>query len=879
MPPGPPSPLIGREEPLASLRAVLATREGRHGAALLIGETGMGKTRLLDEAAAAVPGVLRVRARLGDRLVPFSTLGRFVRALCQHVPSACDAAAAREWALLLQRQGPASAGAPPGPPRAATALRVLRRAAGAVSAWMLDDLHLADEASTEFWLALLQAAPAHPLPWIISSAPPAAGSVTEVLLEAAAAGERVRTVLLPALDATALFDWILREGPAGLRATHAHAWATRLLQETEGVPLHMMLLMQGWAPRLPPTAADPADSETLPAVLPLIGERLAELGAPALQVARAASVAGQDTSTALLAALTGQEASHVAAALEAMTDLGLWSHGDFAHERMREAARAATPDAIALRWHAGCARWLALHGGEPARQAAHWQAAGEPLQAVPALQAAAERARQLGATADRLACLAQAARLAELHRLDDVAFSCCSAAFEAHTEAIRHTDGASLLAQMDRLARTPAQHAAVDAHRCWYAMVHGELEAAIEHGEAALAAAEASHDDALLGPARLHLGTSLGMAGHLRRALDLLAAAQPWADAHLPPVEQASALGNRAALHDNLGQAEAARALHRRALGLALRHGDGPLQATLLGNYALGRLDAGDPLGAVELVAKARRRLGDEAAHAALAGFIATVEAGGLRALGRYADALAACDRAESRLASHNAPRLPVVLMERANIWLDLGHAERARSLIDGAGQAVARQLPPRHAARWWILLARVHQRLGLDTATVLQRAHAALPPEGWPGLVLALQTQIVLDRPGPDAGLRLADIAERAEAQALPAVALGAWLPCALLAGTGARDVALAWRAAQAAMAAMGQGVEAPTADRALRWLAPARALMAAGQPERAADLLRRGQAWLSRAVAHDVPPGSRQDFLEGHPLNLALRECPVPA
>lgn len=74
-----------------------------------------------------------------------------------------------------------------------------------------------------------------------------------------------------------------------------------------------------------------------------------------------------------------------------------------------------------------------------------------------------------------------------------------------------------------------------------------------------------------------------------------------------------------------------------------------------------------------------------------------------------------------------------------------------------------------------------------------------------------------------------------------------------------------------------MMRGVEPTHVERALRWLAPARALAACGETGRARGLTLRGQHWLATTAARQVPPACREAFLEAQPLNRQLRATPV--
>jgi hypothetical protein len=61
------------------------------------------------------------------------------------------------------------------------------------------------------------------------------------------------------------------------------------------------------------------------------------------------------------------------------------------------------PEVIARHLHGQTAAWLEAGGGEPARVAAHWEAAGQRARALPALRAAAERAHRALREGERIA--------------------------------------------------------------------------------------------------------------------------------------------------------------------------------------------------------------------------------------------------------------------------------------------------------------------------------------------------------------------------------------------------------------------------------------------------------------------------------------------
>src|SRR5512147_1724248 len=99
-----PPRLIGRADEADAL--VRAWAEQR--AFVLLGEGGIGKTRLLQDFAAAPGLVLTVAARPGDRGIPYAVLARLLRAVRPHGPQPVDASRREALALVLPELGPAA---------------------------------------------------------------------------------------------------------------------------------------------------------------------------------------------------------------------------------------------------------------------------------------------------------------------------------------------------------------------------------------------------------------------------------------------------------------------------------------------------------------------------------------------------------------------------------------------------------------------------------------------------------------------------------------------------------------------------------------------------------------------------------------------------
>ena len=881
-----PPRLVGRDTERAQLLQGLAAGP----VAVLVGEAGMGKSRLLQALASEDPRRLHVSGRPGDPLVPYATLIRMLRAVIERDPGAADAPEAAALAPLLpELAARAPAGGAALAPGAATPLlqpveALLRRAAGRIDTLLLDDLHFADTATLELLQGLL-AAPreadargsagavgATPR-CVLGLRPPAAGSPAALLLDAlAAAGPLVRVLLQP-LSQAALAELVDALALPGMAGTEL---AARLHARTGGNPLFALeTLKLLWAEG--GLASPGAEAEALPrpqTLAQLIGQQLARLSPPALQLARVAAVAGVDFSLELAEALLARSALDLADPWAELEAQQVMRGTAFSHDLVHDAVLQGLPEVIARHLHGRTAGWLEAQAGarqpDPARVAAHWEAAGQHARALPALRAAAERARRALREGERITLLVHAADIAEADGRLDEAFDLVHAALDGHMNTLRQHDGLPLLERQALLASTPLQQAHAAASRAWYATVMGHWQQALDEGRAALALARPLGNAGLMASVQQHLGAAMGMAGHFDEALEHLHAAAPWMRQHAEASDAVEFEGNLAAVLDNLGRHAEAREHHARAIAASALHSDAPQRATLLANDALSRLDAGDAASALEQALLAQRIVQTFESTAGSDGYIALLLAQAERGLGRPAAALAWCDRAEAILAERLPSRVPVAQMHRAQIWLDLAQHARARQVLAGDALATARRMPPRYGVRWRVLLARLARRLGAaqEAEEMLAEAAAEVPRQGWPELGLVVRTEQALALEAPAAATELVAVAQAAAAAGLGGAELGARLHLAWLAPND--DMALA--AAERALTLMRQ-FEALHTDRAWRWLAPARALARAGRGAEAEVLAEQGREWLRRTAATQVPPTCVDSFLHQHPVHRLLQ------
>lgn len=478
-----PPTLAGREAELQWLLGQLQQRA----TVLLLGEAGMGKTRLLEATAQqqAAPGVLSVAARPGDQNVPYALATRWLRELASRDAGPPDARTRAALAHLLPEWG-TTAGPRPGNHEArlrAAAQRLLASASqNGLTALLLDDLHYADAASIE----LLQGLPGGPAcAWLLALRPGEGDPALQTWVQALQQAASTQTLTLAPLDAEAVMRLVESVGaPQWARPEQAR----KLHRHTGGNPLFVLETLKSMATRGGPPAALPA----APTVLRLIQLRLARLSAAALQVARCMAVLGQDASSSLVARVLGQRPLQLADAWAELETAQVLQGERFAHDLIAQAARDTLPDAIARPLHAEVAALLAQEGGEPARLAEHWLAAGLPLNAAPLLVRAGIHAAGLERLSEAARLCERGADILQRHGRRRDAFDAWLRATDFYTEVEDMAAVARCEPVLTALADDEGQQAAV-ACVAFYRLYHArQFEQARQVAQAALAQARAA---------------------------------------------------------------------------------------------------------------------------------------------------------------------------------------------------------------------------------------------------------------------------------------------------------------------------------------------------------------------------------------------------
>jgi DNA-binding SARP family transcriptional activator len=405
--------LVGRAADRGRLTALWREAEGGTARLLLVtGESGVGKTRLLEELQSwcAHRGVAIAAARSfpAEGALAYAPVAAWLRS---------EALTARRVRLdrgrlaELARVLPEVAAAPRADPlpeaeqrrRLFDALTDALVIPGRPLLLVADDLHWADRDTLHLLHYLIRTRPDAQLLVAATARQEDLQSLRE-LVRALAVIDRVEVVELERL--TAQETAVLAERLGGRRLEEPAA--QRLFEETEGNPLFVVeALRAGW----------PGGALSL-RVQAVIEGRLARLSPTARELASVAATVGREFTGELLARADGGDDDALVGALDE-----LWrrriirDHGpdayDFTHDKIREVAAGALAPARRRQVHHRIASALAtLQPGEAGLVASHYDQAGAATDAVEWYRRAADVAQRMHARREAIRVLERALELA-----------------------------------------------------------------------------------------------------------------------------------------------------------------------------------------------------------------------------------------------------------------------------------------------------------------------------------------------------------------------------------------------------------------------------------------------------------------------------------
>jgi ATP/maltotriose-dependent transcriptional regulator MalT len=674
---------VGRAEQLGGFDEVLAeVDQGRAAAIELVGEPGIGKTRLLTEFAARADArgrlLLSGSASELERDLPFSVfvdaldeylqgldpnrlarLDEDVRTELAHVfPSLSTLATTRRVALQHERY------------RSHRAVRALfeQLAYTRPLVLLLDDFHWADSASVELLGALLRWPPAAAVLMAVAVRPRQMPPRLSAALERAhreAALARIELAALTPVEARELL---------GEKVDAADV--TVLYDESGGNPFYLEQLARSLGRDATVTQAPEISLtgvEVPSAVTASLSEELALLSDGGRRLLEGAAVAGDPFDPELAAAAAATSEAEAMDAVDELLHFDLVRNTDvprrfrFRHPLVRRAVYEATPGGWRLGAHGRCAEALAARGATAASRAHHVERSAREgdLGSVAVLRAAGEETVRL-APGSAAHWFAEALRLFPPTAPAEERVELLLAGSQALTAAGRFADSHSAL--LEAIAIAPD-----DSHT-----LHARLARACAGVES-------------------NLGRQEQAADRLANALETL-----------PDEGSPEAVALMLELTVNALWRTEHEAMHEaaeRAVSAARRLGDAPLTAAALAELALADSITGEAERAEsnrsEAAALVDSLPDDElAGHLQAAAWLAGVEL----YLDRYAEGDAHANRALAVARATGQGELFLLLVATlGGLWRQRGKLAEAGELLDGGIEA-ARLLGNTHALVWTLL-------------------------------------------------------------------------------------------------------------------------------------------------------------------------------
>jgi DNA-binding SARP family transcriptional activator len=859
-----PPRLVGRAGELQALDHAWSARR----VFLLVGEAGIGKSRLMQEFAAGRAGVLAICARPGDAGIAYAVLARLLRALLAEHGVAVDSRRAHELALVLPELGQPVALAGQAQRllllRAVDATLVDAVAAG-VRAVVVDDLHFADDASIEFLQSLVQSETLATLLWGFAQRPAAAGAAVTQMRRALEEAGRIEAVAVQPLDLAQLTTLI---ESLGLPELDVAQLAPALLKHSGGNSMFALetlkdLMLSGQAAALAAGARLPQPVT----VGARVERRLAQLSSEALRLARVAALAGPDFSAELATAVLEAHPLDIAEPWRELETAQVIRDGAFAHDLIFEATRKSVPGPIAQLLHRRIAAHLLGRQALPERIAPHWAGAAEWQRAGEAYSAAAMRAREASQRSHEVECWRLASdafdKAGATERAFDARCESIHALIVVHGVSHAHAVIDSLLAA----ARSDAQRAAALIAKATAALMAADHPAGIAAATAAAALAR-GFDSPWPGfdAARLH-AVGLAQSGRALEALAVIEPYRPLVTSEAAPEQRGRFWADYAYVLNTARRLRDTAFALQQAIDNASALGDIAELATLTSNLATVKGNLGQVPEALALALRSLALQAQLGATEGPEGAVVETYAGLYCAMvGRYGEALQRLDTAVACFVRDKQPVWTAVASNhKAQLLIDLGQFARARQALDY-------ERPPidHLRARGATLAARIARALGQSGQAQLSTALTELGPGADPHV----RMHVLLDAAAsadPAAGVQRCDeVLEMALALEFAGVAMKARILRAHAQSRGGDTAAAA--AAMHELVRDFEQVQPADLYFGHAWWLAAQVFEANGDGDQALMALAQGALWVRRTALPNVPEPFRDSFLQRNPTNCAL-------
>jgi len=382
-----PPRLVGRTAEQSRLQGVQS--------ALVSGEPGVGKTRLLLDTFPAAP---LIRCREGLENVPFFPVLEYLKA---HLDALPDPGPYREdLARLLPEVWPGFT-PPPADPFSVKRrlLEAVHRALQGNALLLFDDLQWADESTLELLLYLHSQGQALVGAYRTHEVGPALAKTREAL-RTQGLEEIALAPLSPELLQTLLADLTGEaEGPSLFSGwLHGKTGGNPFfaLETLKALFENGVLTLEGgqWRTALDEITHNYAELQVPPKVAEVVRRRVGQLSEAAQRVVQAASVVGEGFTPRLLSEMVGLSEEVVLEGLEEAELSGMLTGTRFKHDVLQQGVYRGIPEPRRRAIHARTAQQLETNA-QPQVVAEHWFKAGDAVRAVPFWHTAARQLTEL----------------------------------------------------------------------------------------------------------------------------------------------------------------------------------------------------------------------------------------------------------------------------------------------------------------------------------------------------------------------------------------------------------------------------------------------------------------------------------------------------
>ncbi|MDZ4765959.1 MAG: protein kinase [Chloroflexota bacterium] len=582
---------VGREREFASLSGALDTMLGGRGGMWLIGgESGVGKSRMVNELRhlALVKGALPlVGEAIEEGAQPFHLWRSVVKRLLLRVQvTDADATALRflvpDIERVLDRPIPDTE-----PSTVPNAIAALFAACEEPILLILEDLHWATAESLEMLQRISARASKAQLLIVADYRHDEAPTLAQQFSNS-------QHILLERLDIKSIAELTTSMiGGAG-----SEPQLVKMLQkETEGNIFFLIETVRA-------LAEEAGTLEKIPKMkLPrgvltggiqkIVQRRLDKIPEAYRALLHVAAIAGRDLDAKLLRLLNATPdfedwlTTTINAAVIEYRD----ERWRFAHDKLRQHLIDNLPPDVQRDLHRRVAETMETIY-EPEENAvaliSHWRGAENPAKEMHYIRMAGEKATQIGVYNDAQTLYERGLELATSTPTQIEFNSLLGGLYEylsLYTEATRHlTLALDLARQGDHTAFMPG----ILDKLAWIHIRYGQMDAAMEKASDVLRLARASADDSAIMQGLLLAGVVHHIRGEMQQAYDALIEAQPFAERSGEPYVQATHLNSLGAAEEGLGRSDDAIQTLTRASELAKEIGNPALLGNIEGN--LGRL-------------------------------------------------------------------------------------------------------------------------------------------------------------------------------------------------------------------------------------------------------------------------------------------------